>query len=144
MSFAVERLEQEDPQFSEDSSAYTEAYALVDITFGAGAVFGPLISGLLYEKTTWAITYGVLAAFCFSGSIPVVSALWDLQTHWRKRKCTDDPCRCCTQVAYGPKNNARPMAKVYGLATRFSYKLDSPSTVRWLQVSNVDVAGVFD
>jgi MFS family permease len=74
MSFAVERLEQEDPQFCEDGSAFTDAYALVDCTFGAGAVLGPLISGLLYENTTWAIAYGVLAAFCFSGSLPVVSA----------------------------------------------------------------------
>ena len=74
LSFAVERLEQEDSQFCENGSAFTEAYALVDCTFGAGAVFGPLISGLLYEKTTWAITYGVLAVFCFSGSLPVVSA----------------------------------------------------------------------
>ena len=74
MSFAVERLEEENSQFCEDGSAFTEAYALVDITFGAGAVFGPLISGLLYERTTWAITYGVLAVFAFSGSLPVVSA----------------------------------------------------------------------
>ena len=74
MSFAVERLEQENSQFCQDGSAFTEAYALVDITFGAGTVFGPLISGLLYERTTWAITYGVLAVFCFSGSLPVVSA----------------------------------------------------------------------
>ena len=74
MSFAVERLQEEDPQFRENSNAYTEAYALVDVTFGAGAVIGPLISGMLYEKTTWAITYGVLAVFCFSGSLPVVSA----------------------------------------------------------------------
>lgn len=78
MSFAVERMEQEDSQFREGSSAFTEAYALVDVTFGAGAVFGPLISGLLYENTTWAITYGVLAVFCFSGSIPVVSTRWDI------------------------------------------------------------------
>ena len=74
MSFAVERLEEENPQFCGDGGAYTEAYALVDITFGAGTVFGPLISGLLYENTTWAITYGVFAAFTFSGSLPVVSA----------------------------------------------------------------------
>ncbi|KAL8800344.1 MAG: hypothetical protein Q9182_005238 [Xanthomendoza sp. 2 TL-2023] len=79
LSFAVERLEREVPQFSEDGSAYTEAYALVDITFGAGAVIGPLISGLLYEKTTWAITYGVLAVYCFSGSVPVVSADSDVK-----------------------------------------------------------------
>ncbi|KAL9599269.1 MAG: hypothetical protein Q9219_003971 [cf. Caloplaca sp. 3 TL-2023] len=72
MSFAVERLEEEDPQFSDNSGAYTEAYALVDITFGAGTVFGPLLGGLLYEHTTWAITYGVFAAFTFSGSIPVM------------------------------------------------------------------------
>ncbi|KAL8994467.1 MAG: hypothetical protein Q9169_005576 [Polycauliona sp. 2 TL-2023] len=56
MSFAVDRLEQEDDQVFEDGNAFTEAYALVDITFGAGAVIGPLISGLLYENTTWAIT----------------------------------------------------------------------------------------
>lgn len=74
MSFAVERLEQEDPHLCEDGSAFTDAYALVDCTFGAGAVLGPLISGLLYENTTWAIAYGVLAVFCFSGSLPVVSA----------------------------------------------------------------------
>ncbi|KAI4281962.1 MAG: hypothetical protein L6R38_003305 [Xanthoria sp. 2 TBL-2021] len=72
MSFAVERLEQEDARFSEGGSAYTEAYALVDVTFGAGTVFGPLLSGLLYEHTTWAITYGVLAVFTFSGSLPVM------------------------------------------------------------------------
>ncbi|KAL8828561.1 MAG: hypothetical protein Q9191_002514, partial [Dirinaria sp. TL-2023a] len=71
MSFAVERLEADNPELSENSGAFTEAYALVDVTFGAGTVIGPLISGLLYEKTTWAITYGVLAAFCFSGSLPV-------------------------------------------------------------------------
>ncbi|KAL8725566.1 MAG: hypothetical protein Q9166_007268 [cf. Caloplaca sp. 2 TL-2023] len=86
MSFAVERLEQEDSQFSEDGSAFTEAYALVDVTFGAGAVIGPLISGLLYEKTTWAITYGVFAVICFSGSLPVVSASWDINTleNWHR------------------------------------------------------------
>lgn len=80
MSFTVERLEREDSKFCEDSSAFTEAYALVDCTFGAGAVIGPLISGLLYEKTTWATTYGVLAVFCLSGSLPVVSASWDINT----------------------------------------------------------------
>lgn len=73
MSFAVERLEQESSHSSESDSAFTEAYAVVDVTFGAGTVFGPLISGLLYEKTSFAITYGVLAGFCFSGSLPVVS-----------------------------------------------------------------------
>ncbi|KAI4120887.1 MAG: hypothetical protein LQ338_006694 [Usnochroma carphineum] len=56
MSFAVERLEQENPELCEDAGAFTEAYALVDCTFGAGAVIGPLISGLLYERTNWAIT----------------------------------------------------------------------------------------
>ena len=80
MSFAIERLEQEDSHFSEDGSAFTAAYALVDCTFGAGAVLGPLISGLLYEKTTWAITYGTFAVFCFSGSLPVVSAYWNTDT----------------------------------------------------------------
>lgn len=74
MSFAVERLEDENPQFSEHGGAFTEAYALIDCTFGAGAVFGPLIGGLLYEHFTWAITYGALAALCLSGSVPVVSA----------------------------------------------------------------------
>ncbi|KAL9010187.1 MAG: hypothetical protein Q9180_009321 [Flavoplaca navasiana] len=72
MSFAVEELEQNDPQFANDGNAFTEAYALVDITFGAGTVFGPLISGVLYETTNWAITYGVLAIFTFSGSLPVM------------------------------------------------------------------------
>ena len=76
MSFAIERLEQENSQFCQDGSAFTEAYALVDITFGAGAVFGPLISGLLYGRTTWAITDGVIAVLCFSGGIPVVSAFF--------------------------------------------------------------------
>lgn len=86
MSFAIERLEQEDSQFCEDGSAFTAAYALVDCTFGAGAVLGPLVSGLLYEKTTWAITYGTFAVFCFSGSLPVVSACWDTDTlkNWHR------------------------------------------------------------
>ncbi|KAL8634546.1 MAG: hypothetical protein Q9228_007859, partial [Teloschistes exilis] len=72
MSFAVESLDQDDPPLvNEEHPAFTEAYALVNITFGLGTVTGPLISGLLYEKTSWAITAGVLAILCFLGSVPV-------------------------------------------------------------------------
>ncbi|KAL8636949.1 MAG: hypothetical protein Q9228_005723, partial [Teloschistes exilis] len=71
MSFAVERLEEENPGLGEEHGIFIEAYALVDITFGLGLVLGPLVSGLLYEKTEWAITSGVLAIFCVSGMVPV-------------------------------------------------------------------------
>ncbi|KAL8659389.1 MAG: hypothetical protein Q9226_000465 [Calogaya cf. arnoldii] len=111
MSFAVERLEHEDPQFAEDSSAYTEAYALVDVTFGLGAVIGPLFSGLLYEKTTWAITYGVFAIFTFSGSIPVVSTLKCRDTS--EGTIINDLCRCCTHVAHRlAKNTVSPKPRI--------------------------------
>ncbi|KAL8628779.1 hypothetical protein Q9189_005507 [Teloschistes chrysophthalmus] len=69
MSFAVEQLEQENPGLGGGNGVFTEAYALVDITFGLGLVIGPLISGLLYEKTNWGITVGVLAIFCVSGTL---------------------------------------------------------------------------
>ena len=113
MSFAVERLEQEKPEFSEDESAFTEAYALVDVTFGAGAVVGPLISGLLYEKTTWAIAYGVLAVFTFSGSLPVVSASRD-RSHILTNGATgtNSFCRCFIQVVHRRQNMVSRMPRV--------------------------------
>ncbi len=46
---------------------------MVDATFGAGAVIGPLVSGVLYEKAAWSIAVGVLAALCFSAAVPTVS-----------------------------------------------------------------------
>ena len=121
MSFAVERLEQEKSESSEDESAFTEAYALVDITFGAGAVFGPLVSGLLYEKTSFAIAYGVLAVFTFSGSIPVVSASRDISLTFQERGTgTNSFCRRSTPVAHRRRNMVSPMPRVQCLAIRVS------------------------
>ena len=117
MSFAVEELEQNDPQFADNGNAFTEAYALVDITFGAGTVFGPLISGVLYEKTNWAITYGVLAIFTFSGSLPVVSTNWDSKILEISR-VADGSCRCYTRVAHHPRNTAIRMPRFHLQAIR--------------------------
>ena len=74
MTFAVESIEKGNPALFRDSTGLTEAYALVDATFGAAFVIGPIVSGSLYEATNWAIAVGVLAALCFSAAIPTVSA----------------------------------------------------------------------
>ena len=85
MTFAVEVVEKEKSDLFRDATAFTEAYALVDATFGAGAVIGPLVSGALYEGTNWAVAVGLLAGLCFSAAVPTVSAPFPIQSRWGKR-----------------------------------------------------------
>ncbi|KAI4193064.1 MAG: hypothetical protein LQ350_008488, partial [Teloschistes chrysophthalmus] len=107
MSFAVEQLEQENPGLGGGNGVFTEAYALVDITFGLGLVIGPLISGLLYEKTNWGITVGVLAIFCVSGIVPVVRQLNHLK-EVERTEAANGRHRYSTLVAHRRQRDLNP------------------------------------
>lgn len=72
MSFTIEQI---DEAYADDfgpAGACVESYALFGCAIGLGTMLGPLIGGLLYHNTTWAITGMVLATFSLCGSVPVV------------------------------------------------------------------------
>lgn len=72
MSFVVDDYAQEFPGAMGSSKAYAQAYSLFNCALAGGQFIGPALSGLIYHKTNWAITMGVLAVFCASGAVPVV------------------------------------------------------------------------
>ena len=55
------------------AGAYARAYGLFNAVQGLGTILGPVLAGLLYAKAGWTITVLVLAAFCVSGAILIVS-----------------------------------------------------------------------
>ena len=72
MSFVVDDYAREFPGTMGSSKAYAQAYSLFNCALAGGQFIGPALSGLIYYKTDWGITMGVLAAFCASGAVPVV------------------------------------------------------------------------
>ena len=73
MSFVVDDYAREFPGAMGSSKAYAQAYSLFNCALAGGQFIGPALSGLIYHKTNWGVTMGVLAAFCASGAVPVVS-----------------------------------------------------------------------
>ncbi|KAG6986703.1 hypothetical protein G7Y79_00073g098020 [Physcia stellaris] len=71
MSFVVDDYAGEFPGAMGSSKAYAQTYSLFNCALAGGQFIGPALSGLIYHKTNWGITMGVLAAFCASGAIPV-------------------------------------------------------------------------
>ncbi|KAF7502126.1 hypothetical protein GJ744_006997 [Endocarpon pusillum] len=56
------------------AGAYAQAYGLFDTALALGTIFGPTYAGLLYEKAGWRPAVWGLAAFCASGSIPIIGS----------------------------------------------------------------------
>ncbi|KXG47551.1 Major facilitator superfamily domain, general substrate transporter [Penicillium griseofulvum] len=68
----VNVLQQEQPDVYGDKSAVAEAYMLLDATFGAGTVLGPLLSELAFETSGWTGCTVMLGFLTASAIIPVV------------------------------------------------------------------------
>jgi MFS family permease len=70
----VEQMGKDNEGLFGPAGVYAQAYGLFDTALALGTMFGPTYAGLLYEKVGWSAAVWALAAFCASGSIPIVSA----------------------------------------------------------------------
>jgi len=78
MSITVEKIDTEYWDVFGSAGACADTYAIFACAMGLGTVFGPIVAGVLYHNTNWAITGGALALISLSGSIPVVRTLFHL------------------------------------------------------------------
>lgn len=67
----AEVLAANNPQVFHVMGAFAQVYSLFNAALGLGSVVGPGLSGILYAKTSWELTGGILALLCALGSIPV-------------------------------------------------------------------------
>lgn len=75
MFSVVEKMGKDNEGLFGPAGAYAQAYGLFDIALAFGSIFGPTYAGVVYEKAGWRVAVWALAAFCASGSIPVVRVL---------------------------------------------------------------------
>ena len=70
----VEQMGRDNESLFGPAGAYAQAYGLFNTAMALGIMFGPAYAGLVYEKAGWQAAAWALAAFCASGSIPIVSS----------------------------------------------------------------------
>ncbi|CAI7652662.1 unnamed protein product [Penicillium glandicola] len=68
----VNVIQDEQPDIYGDKSAVTEAYMLLDASFGAGTVLGPLLSELAFEYLGWTGCTVMLGFLAISAIVPVM------------------------------------------------------------------------
>jgi MFS family permease len=68
----VNDLQDERPDIYGRKSAIAEGYMILDAIFGAGTMFGPLLSGVAYDYVGWTGCTIMLGMLSFSAIVPVV------------------------------------------------------------------------
>lgn len=70
---SVELMQDQFPSSVNLSAIYTQVYALQGYSLALGTMFGPLISGAIFQASSWAVECGVLAVIVATATIPIVS-----------------------------------------------------------------------
>jgi len=69
MFYEVEILAERHPETFGNGGAYAQAYSLLCSAMGLGTALGPILAGILFEKTGWQTTQNALAVICQLGSV---------------------------------------------------------------------------
>lgn len=70
--YEAEIIAQRNPSlFSRGAGGFAQIYCFLIGAIGFGSIVGPGIAGILYARTNWQITMGVLAALCAGGIVPI-------------------------------------------------------------------------
>ncbi|KAJ5120528.1 uncharacterized protein N7515_009916 [Penicillium bovifimosum] len=67
----VEAIQVKQPEIYGGKSTVTEGYMLLDAVFGAGTVFGPLLSELVFDMYGWTACTALLGLLSLSAIVPV-------------------------------------------------------------------------
>lgn len=67
--YEVEALAEDNSEAFGKAGAYASAYSLLCCAMGLGIAIGPIIAGILVEKTGWQVTQYFLSAVCLLGSL---------------------------------------------------------------------------
>ena len=73
MFVVVESMGKDNEVLFGPGGAYAQAYGLFDFAMACGTIFGPAYAGTVFERAGWRVVTWALAAFCASGSLPIVS-----------------------------------------------------------------------